>query len=61
MPAPGSGNPGVPMFWAIKGGGTTIKNTMSQMQDLAMVGNEEKFFMDTSSCVLPSRTLQMAK
>lgn len=49
------------MFCAIKGGGTTIKNTMSQIQALAMVGNEEKCFMDTSSAVLLSCTLQMDK
>jgi len=42
------------MFWAIKGGGTTIKNTMSQTQALAKVGDEEKFLMDTSSGVLQS-------
>src|SRR5262245_21026907 len=34
---------------------------MSQIQALAMVGNEEKCFMDTSSAVLLSCTLQMDK
>jgi hypothetical protein len=44
---PREGNPAPPRFWAIKGGGTAIRKTMSQIQALAMVGNKEVFFMGT--------------